>query len=323
MRCTNNLKQFGIGVHNFHDTLNGLPPSILHEYRMSLFVFIFPYIEQQALWDVLVTTESYDGNKTFSKGLTTNAWYGKNAIGGEKINDDQRKVFGSVPIYYCPTRRTPPAYLDDPTTPDRSTEFPGIGSTSAQYFACPQIDYAFVVTANEIPPGNDWAQFADNDDTVSVNPQRGPFRKSLNNFVSDPNLITYWNPRDNLAWLQDGTSNQLMIGEKHFNFSDRDAAWMGSYGFVGDDCTYLTAAPSGIGVTSISRTFDPNIAIARINEPAIYGSGYLGRHFGSGHPGICNFLIGDGSVRGLSVTTPHRVLWALGCVNDGESVSLP
>jgi prepilin-type N-terminal cleavage/methylation domain-containing protein len=326
MRCTNHLKQLGIGVHNFHDTLNGLPPSVLCEYRMSLFVFIFPYIEQQSLYDTLVTTEDYAHNKTFSKGLTTNAWYGKTIVGGDppKISDDQRKAFGSVPIYYCPTRRTPPAFLDDPTTPDRSTEFSGAGSTQAQYYAGPQIDYAFLATADIYSGDSDtWARFANNDDASSVNTHRGPFRKSINNHVSDTNPATQWSSRDTFAWLQDGTSNQLMLGEKHFNFFDVGAAWMGSCGFVGDDCSYLTAGPNGLSVTSIARTFDPNLAIVRVNEPTYYGHAGIAHHFGSAHPGICNFLIGDGSVRGLSVTTPHDILWALGCVNDGESVSIP
>ncbi|MDR2705557.1 MAG: DUF1559 domain-containing protein [Planctomycetaceae bacterium] len=321
MRCTNNLKQFGIGVHNFHDTLNGLPPSVLCEYRMSLFVFIFPYIEQQSLYDILVTTSDYVGNQTFSKGLTSNAWYGKNAIGGEKLNDDQRKAFGSVPIYYCPTRRYPPAFLDNPTIPNRSVEFPGAGSTNAYVFVGPQIDYAFIVTADDA--SLNWARLANSDDAASVNPIRSPFRKSINNHVNDTNPATQWSPRDALAWLQDGTSNQLMIGEKHVNYSEVGAAWMGSCGYIGDDCSYLTTGPSGTSVTSIVRTFDQNLGIARSNEPTYYSHSVITHYFGSGHPGICNFLIGDGSVRGISVTTPHSILWALGCVNDGESVSIP
>lgn len=45
--------------------------------------------------------------------------------------------------------------------------------------------------------------------------------------------------------------------------------------------------------------------------------------FGSSHPGIVNFLIGDGSVRPFPVTVDYRVLYRLGNVQDGEPVSLP
>jgi prepilin-type N-terminal cleavage/methylation domain-containing protein len=53
MTCTNHLKQLGIGVHNFHDTRNGLPPvTICSNGDSSLVSFwgmIYPFIEQQSL----------------------------------------------------------------------------------------------------------------------------------------------------------------------------------------------------------------------------------------------------------------------------------
>lgn len=45
--------------------------------------------------------------------------------------------------------------------------------------------------------------------------------------------------------------------------------------------------------------------------------------FGSWHPGISQFLLGDGSVRGVSVTTDTPILSAYALVDDGEAVSLP
>jgi hypothetical protein len=45
--------------------------------------------------------------------------------------------------------------------------------------------------------------------------------------------------------------------------------------------------------------------------------------FGSYHPDICNFLLGDGSVRGIGIPTSTKVLMALSDVSDGETVSIP
>jgi prepilin-type processing-associated H-X9-DG protein len=45
--------------------------------------------------------------------------------------------------------------------------------------------------------------------------------------------------------------------------------------------------------------------------------------FGSHHPGTVNFTLGDGSVRGVSVTTMPRLLVYLADVSDGNAATLP
>src|SRR6188508_50287 len=57
-QCANNLKQLGIGLHNYHDTLKILPPGALwidmnnvtHN-RGSGLVHLLPFIEQGPLYD--------------------------------------------------------------------------------------------------------------------------------------------------------------------------------------------------------------------------------------------------------------------------------
>jgi prepilin-type N-terminal cleavage/methylation domain-containing protein len=62
MQCTNNLKQLGIGLHNYHDTYGAFPfrsggtgapdPNTgMHRTRLSAFVFMAPFIEQQAIYE--------------------------------------------------------------------------------------------------------------------------------------------------------------------------------------------------------------------------------------------------------------------------------
>ena len=78
-QCTNNMRQIGIGLHNFHDVNVNLPPgkldstSTLAEIRATYrrfnitvgtahgwATFLLPFIEQQGIADMYVWTESWD-----------------------------------------------------------------------------------------------------------------------------------------------------------------------------------------------------------------------------------------------------------------------
>ncbi len=60
-QCTNNLKQIGLAVHNYHDTFNTFPPGSLRfnipginswsTQHLSWRTRILPYLEQQAIYD--------------------------------------------------------------------------------------------------------------------------------------------------------------------------------------------------------------------------------------------------------------------------------
>jgi len=52
MQCSNNLKQIGLALHNYHDTHSSFPPGALTVNNLSWNVFVLPYIEQQALHDL-------------------------------------------------------------------------------------------------------------------------------------------------------------------------------------------------------------------------------------------------------------------------------
>lgn len=56
-QCTNNLKQIGLAIHNYHDSLNVLPPGAFWfgastENRGSVLVHLLPYVEQQNVYDM-------------------------------------------------------------------------------------------------------------------------------------------------------------------------------------------------------------------------------------------------------------------------------
>ncbi|MDD3587574.1 MAG: DUF1559 domain-containing protein [Thermoguttaceae bacterium] len=63
MQCTNNLKQYGVGLHNYHDTHQSFPPQCTgvakgsgsyNYYCASFHIPLLPFCEQQALYDTIV-----------------------------------------------------------------------------------------------------------------------------------------------------------------------------------------------------------------------------------------------------------------------------
>ncbi len=80
-QCRNNLKQIGLALHNYHDTHNVFPPGhILNPPnlgdRMTFPGFIWPQLEQSALYDLIPSGSSPDwggcGNAQQSQLLGTN-----------------------------------------------------------------------------------------------------------------------------------------------------------------------------------------------------------------------------------------------------------
>jgi hypothetical protein len=70
---------------------------------------------------------------------------------------------------------------------------------------------------------------------------------------------------------------------------------------------------------ALDGDFMPGIVSSNVNKYMYYEEAA----FGSAHTGTCNFVLGDGSVHGISATIDPEHLGWLGCVNDGKAVSIP
>ena len=325
MQCTNHLKQMGLAVHNFHDAQKALPPSNFYgNFRATFWAFLYPYMEQQALWESLNTVR----NAGWGKMYTNVDWWNNDSVG---LKAEEMNSFGSVPMYLCPSRRS-----GVQRTERNVSDMPG-----------PQNDFAFVVGTTSIADGGaDVAWWGWGQDTGVTPHIRTPFRRASSSagdyldgtLAADPGMGTPVGDairsgsficKTTFATCADGLSNQIMIGEKHIPLG-RLGKCEGS-GFNAGDCSYLLCVNwaalspmrifrSGIRLMPIARPSDYSES-----DPAAATSGALDvLGFGSYHPGVCMFLIGDGSVHSISVTTPvEDVLVPLSFVNDGRSVAIP
>ncbi len=105
MSCSNNLKQLGIALHNYHDTFNALPARQAgpgwsgngdqYPRRHSAFVSLLPFIEQSARYDQIEAARRH-------------AWHG----------DANSGYVGEIDAFICPSDG-----LYSPTGADRNAQY--------------------------------------------------------------------------------------------------------------------------------------------------------------------------------------------------------
>jgi prepilin-type N-terminal cleavage/methylation domain-containing protein len=340
-QCQNNLKQIGLAIHNFHDTQIGLPPAIVYTNYAVFQMLIYPYIEQQPLYELCETTGVL---KLGSAHVVPNiTWF-------KGLNDAQRDAFASVPIYRCPSSLGSKKMKYDPA------------GTNNQMG--PLTDYAVLVTkSNDCPIF--W--FCYTHDWTAAHPDGGanghtqwyttaPLRCSRvtpHNSAEYIN-VTQWKPRDKISYWQDGVTNTLVIAEKHIptwsvnSMTSTGLGWCGSYflpasnnsnskttlDFMNGTRIVWYSTPSGQNRNG-AVVVNTKLFGRGPNDPATdtegecssnqYATDGMGNVYqlGSSHVGIVNGIIGDGGVRSIPITCSSQVMMQLANVSDGATVSLP
>ena len=237
MQCSSHLKQIGIGVHNFHDTMQGVPPIIIgsavpgppgsntDEYwsdafkTASFWALIYPFVEQQGLYE-------YIARAGFGSPFSS-AWWRGAYTGDRAMNDELRNQFGSVPIYRCPSRRGGGALITESELSTSDEPERGLRG--------PRGDYAVVVSFQRrnlpaISTSNMPFRYHFHSDlSHCVGFQDGPIRLAL---CEDLPNFGRWKPRDTFAWWSDGTSNQIVVGKKHIPYEYLNTCLLGNPGKV-------------------------------------------------------------------------------------------
>jgi len=340
MQCVNHTKQIGLAVHNFHDTNNALPPVTLYAQRLTIYTFLYPYIEQMALHTLCSTCDNdflgkapatpiitAEISATTAPGAPNGDWFN-----GSDVCDNKRASLSSVSIYRCPS---------------------GLGghrtnnSSAAGLLRGPLSDYAALVAKVNTPvdprPGKTQtdrfmvagADGGDSDQGTWFSPFKIPGNLRWNNGANlateagiaasfnHGNRIVDWTLSNDIGWWQDGSSNQFLFSEKHIpswaalDSTIEAARWNGTYMW----------GTSGYNSHGFARfvSDDSNLVAQSPQDPATpvnTNPSGVSQTLGSSHPGTINTLLGDGSVRGIAKTTEPVMIWRLTHVSDGEVTSL-
>src|SRR5438132_8182530 len=317
VKCQNNLKQFGLACHNYHDTNGRLPPGGVMGLNSSGFdwnvdkgswlIYALPYMEGDVLYKRLANDCALDDP-------SVNTFAGNMAVAYGKGVLPQK-----VPLWRCPS--------DEYDRGSFVCNYVGslgpqcaVGPCGGNYWGppnnpyqkyCAPIGNGLSDPANGVLWGYDWSPDYGND--WNANNIRGCFNRL--------------GARINLASMSDGTANTIMIGES------RPA----EHDYLSQGIPYPPppAASFGIGVP---WSFNGGAAHCTTIIPINH---YSGNHdwcnpstvqnmfhnwnvswgFKSNHAAGANFSFADGSVHFVKQTIDHRLYQLLGCRNDGQATS--
>lgn len=304
-QCSNHLKQQGIAIHNHIAAKGALPPAGLEYGRLGFWGLLYPYLEQQAKYDLI-----YEKTNGLSGQIFNGFW--------NALDEDERTALNSTPVYFCPSRRSIPK----PYGTDGHTTFWNHANWGDQAWYGPQGDYG-MIWGREAKKWKAWIYSGDWQwDSGHNYAASTPFRG-----VGLPNsAYREWKPKDKISRMADGTSNQIVIGEKYLSEENMNAcpgadagyASQGHSRYMIGDCSILVFDYWALYASSRS----PHSGLAKNSNRPDSTDLVEDYHdqWGGIHPGICMFLFGDGAVRPLPVTTPQQVIVDLGLVDNGGSL---
>jgi len=297
MQCSNNLKQFGLAMHNYHDVKGFFPPGgqcgplpgqpgwptgDWGDDRGTWLVHSLPYIEQDNL---LKRIEQLAGGP-----LETTY----NSAGNARVRD------GTVAAARIKTMRCP----SDGSITDSGGISNYVGSLGPQCAVgncgynpnqvyCNQPAIGIPASPDH---GNDW-------NSAGI---RGMFNRL--------------GAKINMASVKDGLSNTIMIGETLPSTHDH-MGWAGHWmHFNGGMSHVSTIVP--LNFAAGQRWTSPCDSGTPGTTGYIPGTQNWNQSWGfrSSHSGGSNFVFADGSVKMLSSSINHTAFQLLGCRDDGQPI---
>ena len=278
-QCKNNLKQFGLAMHNYESSFGHLPAGCEYDPDPSTGANqsghgwgarILPFIEEQAVYDQL--------------DFTLPVFHPDNQIARET----------HLEVFLCPTDDiSPTGYIE--MGPERWA----MGCYVANYGSG---------TESRFQPGEPSAY--EEHFGVSVASLPASERFDLDDYPDNSNGVFARGSRLELRKITDGLSKTLMIGERqngpfragvqignHFEYETTWAASVRDISELDDDHGHMTLFHTG-NTPNDSRSDDRDVSAA--------------------HGGLAQFLMSDGSVHAITQDIDYGVYHAMGTRAGGE-----
>jgi prepilin-type N-terminal cleavage/methylation domain-containing protein/prepilin-type processing-associated H-X9-DG protein len=325
LQCTNNMRQLGLAIHNFHNAFQQFPtggadgldgpsytpggtPYPVERQTAGWMFQILPYLEEENLYNTVDAVPALNNRRLFGPNEIVNLGL---EPGSFQTNNDPLLRTGPVrtsplKLYLCPSRR-----------PVKLYKSAGIYLTSLN-------------------------------DYVAANPAPAPLVRNSAGVITELPETDFWNgkyfgvigrafadrkpPRPQAAWYtreggfkitisqtKDGTSHTIMIGEK---FVPTD--WKDDGGHWGDDVGPISGYDTDTVRSTVNNTlyFPPgNPARDQPIGPRVlwWNSGFM---FGSAHETGMNALFADGSVRPIKYGVTPDIFNSLGHRQDGIAIKV-
>ncbi len=271
-QCSNNLKQIGLAIHNYHDTYQSLPsgyilaPGPVPPVTGSLAswgwgAFILPFVEQQPLHDRLSP-----GRFRLSDALTA---------GGplDRVADLQTPIAA----FRCPS---------------------DLAKETNTGFTLPNASGTGVATATSNYVGNNTSRkWHSGGYLVGTDPGQPSQWNPPTSAACAPNGLFWRDSCVKFRDIVDGTSNTICVGERAWELT----------GPAGTAVRCNAGAVHGTDNRNEQINIRVNLGGGAVPlGPSPTGTSYCYYGFSSPHPGGVGFVLADGSVRFISTTIDHN-----------------